>query len=84
MHALKYMNSLKQTLVVVLMTFGASVVAACLNPGLFALRIDLPPELGLNASLASVGDLPGYTYLGASYQLVLKHFVADIFSAEST
>jgi hypothetical protein len=49
-----------------LTVFGASLVAMCLNPGLLALRFDLPPELGLNRCLAYVGELPGYTYLSAS------------------
>lgn len=44
----------------------ASVVAMCLTPGLLVLRFDLPPELGLNANVAAVADLPGFTHLVAT------------------
>lgn len=46
--------------------FGASLLASCLNPGIFALGWSLPPELGLNSCLAAVGDLPGYRQLSAT------------------
>jgi hypothetical protein len=49
-----------------MIVFGLSFAAMCLNPGLLALRFDLPPELGLNGCLSYVGDLPGYAYLSAS------------------
>jgi len=46
--------------------FAACLAASFLNPGLFALSWSLPPELGLNGSLAAVADLPGYRDLSAS------------------
>lgn len=74
MHALKYMNSLKQTLVVVLMTFGASVVAMLLQAVL--------PAPVLAESKGAVGAMVGLVTLLLA--LVLGFLVFTAFSVFST